>query len=450
MFKTNDSLNRRAFFAGLLGATALLSFPGIAGAHDVKDPVCRMTVDSDTTPFKHKIGGKTFHFCSDTCRKTFSASPTKYTKLAAELEKSTGNTYAARVSTSAAAMAGKPTTLNIRIVNAGTRKLVRAFELTHEKRMHFLLVSEDMAWFSHEHPELGKDGVFRLRTTFPRPGRYHLYADFTPADGDNQILTMPFSVGGTGTPIVAASAARPLKPDTTLTRRFDDLRISVAIQPKTLRREQSAIITYTIRDSQGRPVRNIEPYLGAMGHLMAIRQDGREVVHTHALHAVTPGNEVKEAGELHLTPAMSTASGPAFSFKVSLPTAGIYRVWAQFQRRGKVITVPFTFRVADLWETAPAPAVATKAAVQKATIQVDEGGYSPANITVAAGKPVELTFVGGKSIGCGNTLVFPDLGIKKTLTPNGKTVVRFTPAKSGQMRFTCGMNMYRGQITIAR
>jgi YHS domain-containing protein len=448
MFTSTKFVNRRAFFSVLLGGAVLLSLPGSAWAHDVKDPVCRMTVDSDTTPFKQKIGGKTFHFCSATCRKTFGASPAKYTKLAANLEKSAGNTYAARVSTSAPALAGKPTLLNIRILNDGTKKAVRDFELTHEKKMHFLLVSEDMAWFSHEHPELGNDGVFRLRTTFPRPGRYHLYADFTPADGDNQILAMPFSVGGTGTKIVAASSARPLTPDTTLTRRVNDLSISVAVQPKTLRQEQSAILTYTLRDSQGRPIRDFEPYLGAMGHLMAIRQDGKEVVHTHALHAVTPGKGIKEEGGLHLTPAMSTASGPAFSFKVSLPSTGIYKIWAQFQRKGKVITVPFTFRVADIWETASAQEVAAKSAVQIATVQVNGSGYSPKNLTVVAGKPVEVTFIGGKSLGCGDTLVFPELGIKKTLTPSGRTVVRFTPTKSGQIRFTCGMNMYRGQVTV--
>ncbi|MES2460127.1 MAG: cupredoxin domain-containing protein [Armatimonadota bacterium] len=445
----NTPLNRRALLTGLLGSAVLLCLPGTALAHDVKDPVCRMSVDSDTTPFKHKIGSKTFYFCSATCRKTFIASPSKYTKLAAVLEKSAGSAYAARVTSNAPALAGTPTTLNIRIVNEGTKKTVRDFELTHEKKMHFLMVSEDMAWFSHEHPNLGKDGVFRLRTTFPRPGRYHLYADATPSDGDNQILPMTFTVGGTGAPIIAASSTRPLTPDTTLTRRIGDISISVAVQPKVLRQEKSAILTYTLRDAKGRPIRDMEPYLGAMGHLMAIRQDGEEVVHTHALHAVAPGTKKIEEGGLTLTSAMSTASGPTFSFKIALPTAGIYKIWAQFQRRGQVITVPFTFRVADLWENEPSPvAAAASAPVQKATITVDKGVYLPSSLTLAAGRPVELTFIGGKAMGCGDTLVFPGLGIKRTLVAGGKTVVTFTPKKSGPLRFTCGMNMYQGQLTV--
>ncbi len=326
MLDTNKTLDRRTVLSLLFGGVALLGLPYAAEAHDVKDPVCRMAVDSDTTPFTHKVGGKTFYFCSAACKGKFVVAPAKYTKLAAALEKSAGNLYAASVSTAAPATAGRPVTLNIRIVNETAKKTVRDFELTHEKRMHFLLVSEDMRWFSHEHPELGPEGVFRLRTTFPRPGRYHLYADCTPADGDNQILSMPFTVGGKGTLIAAASALRPLVPDTTLTRRVGDLSVSVSVQPGTLRREQPAILTYTIRDSAGRPIRDFEPYLGAMGHLMAIRQDGKEIVHTHALHAVAPGANITEEGGLRLTPAMSTAKGPAFSFKITPPTSGLYRI----------------------------------------------------------------------------------------------------------------------------
>ncbi len=447
MQNTNKTLDRRAALSLLFSGAVLLALAPAAEAHDVKDPVCRMAVDSDTTPFKHKIGAKTFYFCSATCKKKFTAAPTKYAKLAAELEKSAGNTYGATVRTALPATAGNPVVLNIRVLNQSTKKTVRDFELTHEKKMHFLLVSEDMTWFSHEHPDLGADGVFRLRTTFPRPGRYHLYADCTPADGDNQILPMSFTVDGEGKAIVAASAARPLIPDTTLTRRVGDLSVSVAVQPKTLRREQAAILTYTIRDSAGRPVRDFEPYLGAMGHLMAIRQDGKEIVHTHALHAVAPGANISEEGGLRLTSAMSTSKGPAFSFKITPPTSGLYRVWAQFQRRGEVLTVPFTFRVADIWDD-PAPATKKAATTQRATIQVDNGVYSPANITVTAGQPAEFTFVGGKSMGCGASLVFPELGIKKQLAPGEKTIVAFTPKKSGPLRFTCAMNMYQGRVTV--
>ncbi len=119
----------------------------------------------------------------------------------------------------------------------------------------------------------------------------------------------------------------------------------------------------------------------------------------------------------------------------------------QFQRRGEVITVPFTFRVAEIWDD-PAPVANASRRVQRATIQVDNGVYSPANLTVTSGKPVEFTFIGGKAMGCGASLVFPDLGIKKQLAPGKKTVVTFMPKKSGPLRFTCAMNMYQGRVTV--
>lgn len=99
----------------------------------------------------------------------------------------------------------------------------------------------------------------------------------------------------------------------------------------------------------------MQPFIGAAGHLIAISQDGKEVVHTHAIHAPADGAGKLDAhgdGQLRVTPAMATETGPNFSFKLTLPTSGLYKTWAQFMHDNRVITVPFTFRVADLWESA--------------------------------------------------------------------------------------------------
>ncbi len=94
---------------------------------------------------------------------------------------------------------------------------------------------------------------------------------------------------------------------------------------------------------------------------------------------------------------------------------------------------------------APAPK-ATASAVQKITVKVD-GTYSPALVTVKAGKPVEITFIKGKNVGCGGTVVFKSLGITKELKAE-KTVVAFTPKKAGSIAFTCPMGMYEGSVTV--
>ena len=94
---------------------------------------------------------------------------------------------------------------------------------------------------------------------------------------------------------------------------------------------------------------------------------------------------------------------------------------------------------------APAPKAAAST-VQKITVKVD-GTYSPSDITVKAGKPVEITFIKGKNVGCGGTVVFSSLGITKELKAE-KTVVAFTPKKAGTIAFACPMGMYKGSVNV--
>ena len=98
----------------------------------------------------------------------------------------------------------------------------------------------------------------------------------------------------------------------------------------------------------------MQPIFGVMGHLIAIREDAQAVIHTHALHGVVPGSygaamlAMLQAGQqeaVPVTPEMVTENGPCFTFKLTLPQPGRYRLWAQFQRRNRWLTVPFTVLV---------------------------------------------------------------------------------------------------------
>ena len=95
----------------------------------------------------------------------------------------------------------------------------------------------------------------------------------------------------------------------------------------------------------------------------------------------------------------------------------------------------------------PTATKADKSGVQKATITID-GGYSPASLTVKAGKPVELTFVRKSAAGCDGELLIPGLKIDKTLKQGEKIVVKFTPKKGQNIAFSCGMQMYKGQVVV--
>lgn len=96
-----------------------------------------------------------------------------------------------------------------------------------------------------------------------------------------------------------------------------------------------------------------------------------------------------------------------------------------------------------------APARAQSAqGVQKVTVRVENAGYTPSSVAVKAGKPVELTFILGKNPGCGQVVQLPALGVKRTLKAGETSVVKFTPKKAGSLAFTCGMNMYKGQVVV--
>jgi hypothetical protein len=71
----------------------------------------------------------------------------------------------------------------------------------------------------------------------------------------------------------------------------------------------------------GQPVTDLEPYLGAYGHLVAIRAG--------------------DLGYLHVHPEEG-APGPGIDFATGFPTPGTYRLFLDFQHRGVVRTAAFT------------------------------------------------------------------------------------------------------------
>lgn len=87
-------------------------------------------------------------------------------------------------------------------------------------------------------------------------------------------------------------------------------------------------------------------------------------------------------------------------------------------------------------------------AVQTAKITVGEQGYEPSGVSLRAGVPARLTFVRTTDKTCGTEISFPSLNIKRPLPINEPVVIQFTPAKAGELTFTCGMNMLEGTVVI--
>ena len=185
---------------------------------------------------------------------------------------------------------------------------VQAYDLVHEKPMHLIVVGRDLSGYQHVHPTLSDDGVWSVDLDLA-PGTTRLIADFTPREGPALIL---------GTDVQVAGDYAPAEPTSVrAVDRVDGYRVRLA---GALVPGESSSLTATVRRN-GRQVMDLQPYLGAYGHLVALREGDLAYLHMHP----------EEAGP-----------GPEIPFLVEVPSAGRYRLHLDFRHGGTVHTVSFT------------------------------------------------------------------------------------------------------------
>jgi hypothetical protein len=119
------------------------------------------------------------------------------------------------------------------------------------------------------------------------------------------------------------------------TKTIDDVRVTVSYRPAHFWAEVASDVTFTLSDSvTGQPITDVQPYLGSLGHMFVMSEDALDYVHAHpALPSDAPADALR--------------GGPALTFDVFMPKPGRYKAWAQFRRRDKIYTFPFTFSVLD-------------------------------------------------------------------------------------------------------
>ncbi len=214
-------------------------------------------------------------------------------------------------------VAGEPVELELTVRMASSFELreVTDFDVQHEKLMHLFIVSEDLADFAHEHPEPVGRGLFRLTHRFARPGRYRIFADVAPKDAGSQVLSATLAVGGVRDPAAGSAKAAPVRPGPAT-------RVALELPQGGIPAGRTVIVTAVLEDSKGSPVRDLEPWLGTVGHLMLVHEDTETFAHAH------PDERERGVGRDGRIP-----------FLVRLSRPGHYKGWLQFQRRGKVETV---------------------------------------------------------------------------------------------------------------
>ena len=121
-------------------------------------------------------------------------------------------------------------------------------------------------------------------------------------------------------------------------------------------------------------------------------------------------------------------------------TKGSFALRAERDRLG--------LRAAPAGQGATSPERDGGPAVQTATVVLDEQGYQPARVALKAGTPARLTFLRTTDKTCGTEIVFPSLAVKRALPLNQPVVIEFTPDRTGEIAFVCGMNMLKGTVVV--
>ena len=212
---------------------------------------------------------------------------------------------------STALTAGRTADFRFRIVDEDGAT-VRDFDLEHDKRMHLIAVRRDLTGYQHLHPTQQADGSWSVPLRFADPGTYRVFADFS-ADDERATLGTDVFVAGKWAPQSLPAPSR-----TTHVDGYD-----VALRGDGKPGEERELAFTVTRN--GAPVA-VEPYLGADGHLVSLREGDLAFLHVH------PVEEEESDG------------GP-IRFMTEYPSAGRYRLFLQFKHEGRVHTAAFTQEV---------------------------------------------------------------------------------------------------------
>ena len=241
--------------------------------------------------------------------------------------------------------AGQKASLRFKVLHPGTGQPIKNFEVVHEKQYHLFLISQDMEYFQHIHPEEQADGTWTIEATFPKPGYYKVLSDFLPSGGASQFIARPLVTAGYSGDLAADSAH--LAPDTTLTKIADDLTATLSYDPGTCLVGLYCHLNFHLTDTAtGRPVTDLQTYLGAFGHTLIMSEDMVDYVHSHPLDILAQPDDDGGPPQFLIPPGADLEKlrgGPSVTFEGLMPKPGRYRAWSQFRRNDKVHTFAFTF-----------------------------------------------------------------------------------------------------------
>lgn len=201
-------------------------------------------------------------------------------------------------------------------------KAVNSFDSFQDKQMHLIVVSDDLRFFQHVHPTFKGNGRFEVNPDFPAPGSYTLFSDYKPAGEKEQVsvekLTIP---GNVPLPTELEKFSN--------TKILAGTKVNLKLAEANIKAGKEVKLSFDLEEAaKNQPVKDLQPYLGEKGHLVIVRSSSpltvSDYIHAHALKDSSPGQ---------------------VNFMSSFPQKGTYKLWLQFNRKGKVNTADFWVNV---------------------------------------------------------------------------------------------------------
>jgi len=227
--------------------------------------------------------------------------------------------------------AGKAAVLTFTPKAAGKETEAVALDVQHEKKIHLIVVSNDLSYFEHIHPDYQADGSYKItvldnnksysdgpgknETRFANGGDYTLFADYLPSGGSHQVETIPLNVKGAAKAAVAYTANK-------LTGTSDNFSVTLQTGGKLITGAPMHIAGELTQNGKTVDVNTLENYLGAKAHMVVVSLNDKEYLHVHP-----------------------DVSAGKFDLNTTFKKPGIYRGWIQFKSAGKVHTVDFVMDV---------------------------------------------------------------------------------------------------------
>jgi hypothetical protein len=235
----------------------------------------------------------------------------------------------------------------------------------HNHLMHLFLISPDMGRMYHLHPDLS-GGAFAQDLPAMPAGHYQVFADIVDERG------FPWTLVGsanlpeiTGKPMAGDDSAYSGPSlvvgaaDRTVAKVPDGTLIEWERPNGPLRSGQAMEFTFEVKDENGEPVTDLQPYMGMAGHAEFVRSDFSVFAHVHPSGSVPMASlELAQQGlggesgmpGMAMT-GMTTVADPTapippvVKFPYGFPRPGDYRIFVQVKRAGRVETTVFDTHV---------------------------------------------------------------------------------------------------------